>query len=57
MPVHDGRRVSTGGRLDASSLAIEQSRNIMLTINAAAAKALGLRVPQSILARADRLID
>lgn len=42
---------------DASSLPIEQSRNITLTINPAAARALGLNVPPSILARADRLID
>jgi len=42
---------------DAGSLPIEQSRSITLTINPAAARALGLNFPQSIVARADKLID
>lgn len=42
---------------DTGSLPIEQSKKIKLTINLGAAKALGLNVPPSILARADRLID
>ena len=42
---------------DASNIPIEQARNITLTLNLAAAKALGLNVPQSIVARADKVIQ
>ncbi len=42
---------------DASRIPIEQVKKITLTLNGAAAKALGLNVPQSILARADKVID
>ena len=42
---------------DASSIPIEQVKTINLTLNVAAAKALGLKVPQSIIARADKVIE
>ncbi len=41
----------------ASSIPIEQARKILLTVNLGAAKALGLRLPPQVLARADRVID
>jgi len=42
---------------DANTLPIEQVTRIGLTLNVAAAKNIGLSVPQSILLRADRLIE
>lgn len=42
---------------DASKVAIEQVSRILLTVNMAAARRIGLTVPQSILVRADRVID
>jgi putative ABC transport system substrate-binding protein len=42
---------------DASKVAIEQVSRIRLVINMAAARRIGLTVPPSILARADRVID
>jgi putative ABC transport system substrate-binding protein len=42
---------------DASSIPIQQVKEITLTLNLASAKALGLNVPSSILARADKLIN
>lgn len=42
---------------NASDIPIEQAKKITLTLNLAAAKALGLNVPQSILARADKVIE
>jgi putative ABC transport system substrate-binding protein len=42
---------------DASTVAIEQVSRILLTVNMAAARRIGLTVPPSILARADRVID
>ena len=42
---------------DASRIPIEQARNIKLTVNLPAATALGLTVPQSIVSRADKLIE
>jgi putative ABC transport system substrate-binding protein len=42
---------------DASKVAIEQVSRILLTINMAAARRLGLTVPPSILVRADRVIE
>lgn len=42
---------------DANNIPIEQVRKIGLTLNLAAARALGLNVPQSLLVRADRIIE
>jgi len=42
---------------DASRIPIEQVKKITLTLNLAAARALGLNVPQSILVRADKVIE
>jgi len=42
---------------DASKVAIEQVSRILLTINLTAARRIGLTVPQSMLVRADRVID
>ena len=42
---------------DASKVAIEQVSRILLAINMGAARRMGLTVPPSILARADRVID
>ena len=41
----------------AGNIPIEQVRKIGLTLNMAAARSLGLSVPQSILLRADRVIE
>ena len=41
----------------ASTIPIEQVKRIHLAVNLAAARALGLAVPQSILVRADRVIE
>lgn len=41
----------------ASSIPIEQPQKISLTLNAGAAKALGMKVPPALLARADRIVD
>jgi putative ABC transport system substrate-binding protein len=42
---------------DASRIPIEQVKKITLTLNRSAARALGLNVPQSILVRADKVIE
>ncbi len=42
---------------DAGHIPIEQVKKITLTLNLAAAKALGLNVPQSIFVRADKVIE
>jgi putative ABC transport system substrate-binding protein len=42
---------------DASLVPIEQESRIQLTINQGAARRIGLTVPQSILVRADRVIE
>jgi putative tryptophan/tyrosine transport system substrate-binding protein len=42
---------------DANLIPIEQVRRIQLTVNAGAAKALGLAIPASVLLRADRVIE
>lgn len=42
---------------DASNIPIEQVRKITLTLNQTAANALGLNFPQSILVRADKVIE
>ena len=42
---------------DAGSIPIEQVRKIGLTLNMAAARALGLSVPPSILLRADKVLE
>jgi putative ABC transport system substrate-binding protein len=41
----------------ASAIPIEQPQKISLTLNAGAAKALGMKLPPALLARADRIID
>lgn len=48
-------KILKGGH--ASSIPIEQARNISLTLNMGAARALGIKVPPALLARADRVID
>jgi putative ABC transport system substrate-binding protein len=42
---------------DASTIPIEQAGRVGLTVNLAAARALGLTVPPTLLARAERVID
>jgi putative ABC transport system substrate-binding protein len=42
---------------EAGSIPIEQVRKIGLTLNMAAARALGLNIPHSILLRADKVIE
>jgi len=42
---------------DANTIPIEQVGKVALTINGAAAKALGVMVPQALLYRADRVIE
>jgi putative ABC transport system substrate-binding protein len=42
---------------DASVVPIEPERRIALTINQGVARRIGLTVPQSILVRADRVIE
>jgi putative ABC transport system substrate-binding protein len=41
----------------ASTIPIEQARGISLTLNMSTAKALGIKVPPALLARADRVIE
>ena len=48
-------KILKGG--NASTIPIEQARRIGLTLNMSAAKALGLKVPPALLARADRVIE
>ena len=48
-------KIIKGG--NANTIPIEQARSISLTLNLSAAKALGLRVPAALLARADRVIE
>ena len=42
---------------DANVIPIEQARNISLSLNMTAVKALGLSVPPALMARADRIIE
>src|SRR5688572_8271328 len=48
-------KILKGGH--ASNIPIEQARSISLTINMTVARALGIKVPPALLARADRIID
>ena len=48
-------KILKGG--DASATPIEQARNISLTLNITAAKALGMKIPPALLARVDRIIQ
>lgn len=48
-------KILKGG--NASTIPIEQARSISLTLNMSAARALGIKVPPALLARADRVID
>lgn len=48
-------KILKGG--NASTIPIEQARSISLTLNMSAARALGIKVPPALLARADRVIE
>ena len=48
-------KVLKGG--NASTIPIEQARSISLTLNITAAKALGMKIPPTLLARVDRIIQ
>lgn len=48
-------KILKGG--DANAIPIEQARNISLTLNITAAKALGMKIPPALLARVDRIIQ
>ena len=48
-------KILKGG--SASAIPIEQARSISLTLNMSAARALGIKVPPALLARADRVIE
>jgi putative ABC transport system substrate-binding protein len=42
---------------DPAVMPVEQPTKLMLVLNLKAAKTLGLTIPQSVLLRADRVID
>ena len=48
-------KILKGG--NASAIPIEQPRSVSLTLNVSAAKALGIKVPPTLLARVDRIIE
>jgi len=48
-------KILKGG--NASTIPIEQARSISLTLNMTAAKALGMKIPPTLLARVDRIIQ
>jgi putative ABC transport system substrate-binding protein len=48
-------KILKGG--NANNIPIEQARTVSLTLNATAAKALGMKLPPALLARVDRFIE
>ena len=48
-------KILKGG--NASTIPIEQARSINLTLNMTAAKALRIKIPPTLLARVDRIIE